>query len=65
MPQHLKSQEPESLQQQIREWANDLGFQQVGITGIDLEEHEAYLQKWLDAGYHGDMDYMARHGTKR
>lgn len=49
----------------IRNWAKALGFQQLGITGIELHEHEAYLQKWLDAGYHGSMDYMARHGTAR
>jgi len=49
----------------IRDWALELGFQQLGITDIDLGEHAAYLQKWLDAGYHGSMDYMARHGMKR
>lgn len=51
--------------QKIRQWATELGFQQLGITGVDLGEHEAYLQKWLAAGYHGSMDYMARHGSKR
>ncbi len=50
---------------QIRAWATELGFQQLGIADIELGEHEAYLQKWLDAGYHGSMDYMARHGSKR
>ena len=54
-----------ALATQIREWAAELGFQQVGITDVDLGKHEAYLQRWLDAGYHGDMDYMSRHGSKR
>ena len=63
MPQELTPQAQQTLLQQIRQWAAELGFQQVGITDIDLGEHEAYLQKWLDAGYHGSMDYMARHGT--
>jgi epoxyqueuosine reductase len=49
----------------IRGWARELGFQQLGISDIDLGEHEAYLQKWLDAGYHGTMDFMAAHGTRR
>src|SRR5690606_19909767 len=26
---------------------------------------EAHLQRWLDQGYQGEMDYMAAHGTKR
>jgi len=54
-----------SLEHQITQWAKELGFSQVGIADVDLGENEAYLQKWLDAGYHGSMDYMARHGSKR
>jgi epoxyqueuosine reductase len=54
-----------ALAQQIRQWAAELGFQQVGICDVDLGENEAYLEKWLAAGYHGTMDYMASHGTKR
>ena len=65
MSQQLTSQEEKLLADQIQQWATELGFQQVGITDVDLGEHEAYLQKWLDAGYHGSMDYMARHGSKR
>lgn len=53
------------LAQSIKDWGRELGFQQVGIAGLDLREHEAHLQRWLDAGYQGEMDYMAAHGTKR
>jgi epoxyqueuosine reductase len=42
-----------------------LGFASVGITGIDLTEDERHLDRWLAAGRHGEMDYMARHGTRR
>lgn len=49
----------------IKLWGRELGFQQVGIASIDLGEHEAHLQRWLDAGYQGEMDYMASHGSKR
>jgi hypothetical protein len=38
----------------IRSWASELGFQDIGFTGVDLGEHEGYLKKWLDAGYEGD-----------
>ncbi len=37
----------------------------VGIAGVELAEDEAHLVNWLDAGFHGEMDYMARHGTQR
>ncbi|WP_018692139.1 tRNA epoxyqueuosine(34) reductase QueG [Algicola sagamiensis] len=53
------------LAQDIKQWGHSLGFQQVGIADIDLTKHEAQLQKWLDKGYHGNMDYMAAHGMKR
>ncbi|MGI9950051.1 tRNA epoxyqueuosine(34) reductase QueG [Vibrio hyugaensis] len=55
----------EQLAQQIKIWGKELGFQKVGICDVDLSEHEAALQKWLDAGYHGSMDWMARHGMMR
>jgi len=43
----------------------ELGFQQIGITGIDLQEDAAHLGAWLQAGHHGEMEYMQRHGSKR
>jgi epoxyqueuosine reductase len=54
-----------ALARDIKRWAHELGFANTGISGIDLEDDEAHLQRWLDAGHHGDMDYMARHGSKR
>jgi epoxyqueuosine reductase len=53
LPKQLTSQEQEDLLLKIRQWATELGFQQLGVTGVDLGKHEGYLQKWLDAGYHG------------
>jgi len=55
---------PELLQS-ISEWSRELGFQQLGISDIDLSEHEIYLNAWLAAGFHGEMDYMHKHGSKR
>jgi epoxyqueuosine reductase len=54
-----------ALAADIRHWGAELGFQKVGITGVELGEDEAHLLDWLDAGFHGEMDYMARHGTRR
>lgn len=55
----------QDLANNIKQWAKELGFQKVGITDVDLSEHEAALQTWLDKGYHGEMDWMARHGMMR
>lgn len=55
----------QQLAQKIKLWGHELGFADVAITGIDLSKHEAQLQRWLDLGYHGEMDYMAAHGMKR
>jgi epoxyqueuosine reductase len=49
----------------LRTWASELGFSQIGVAGIDLADAEAGLRAWLDAGFQGSMDYMARHGMKR
>ena len=53
------------LAQQIKQWGKDLGFQQVGITDTDLSTEEPRLQAWLDKQYHGEMEWMARHGMMR
>lgn len=53
------------LVQHIKQWAHELGFQQLGIAGIDPGEHGQHLERWLASGYHGEMDYMAVHGRKR
>ena len=53
------------LSENIKLWGKALGFQQVGISDIDLKQHEAKLQEWLDNQYHGEMDYMEKHGMKR
>ncbi len=50
---------------QVRTWAKELGFSQIGVAGIDLSSAEAGLSAWLDAGFAGTMHYMARHGLKR
>lgn len=53
------------LTARIRAWGQELGFDAVAVTGIDLTHAEPGLAAWLEAGFHGGMDYMARHGMKR
>ncbi|WP_051205952.1 tRNA epoxyqueuosine(34) reductase QueG [Oceanospirillum maris] len=61
----LSQSDKTALAEKIRHWGRELGFQKIGFAAPDLGEHEAHLQKWLKAGYHGEMDYMASHGNMR
>ena len=49
----------------IERWAGELGFQQVGITGVDLSAQEPHVRRWLQRGFHGEMAYLARNVEKR
>lgn len=51
--------------ERLREWASAAGFSQIGVADIDLASAEPGLLAWLHNGFHGSMDYMARHGLKR
>jgi epoxyqueuosine reductase len=55
----------QQLTQQLQQWAAELGFQQLAISDIQLDAAESHLLNWLEKGYHGEMDYMLRHGTRR
>jgi len=55
----------QALLAQLRGWAAELGFSQIGVADVDLGEAQAGLLAWLDNGFHGDMAYMAAHGTRR
>jgi epoxyqueuosine reductase len=55
----------QKLFSQIQNWALELGFSQIGATGVDLSAAEPGLLSWLANGFHGDMAYMAAHGLKR
>src|SRR4051812_11418841 len=54
-----------ALAERIRGWGGELGFQAVGIADGDLSAAEPRLLEWLSHGRHGEMEYMARHGTLR
>jgi epoxyqueuosine reductase len=41
------------------------GFDALGVASIDLSDDEGHLISWLDAGFHGEMAYMHRHGSMR
>lgn len=53
------------LAEQIKQWGRELGFQQIGITDTDLSCYEPRFLEWLNKNFHGEMNYMSAHGTKR
>lgn len=62
---HLIKPDPRQLATRIKEWGQALGFQQIGISDVDLDQAEQRLGRWLARRFHGEMHYMQRHGLKR
>jgi len=54
-----------ALSSDIKQWGRDLGFQAVGIADTELSAAHDRLAEWLGLGWHGEMDYMARHAQLR
>ena len=65
MPSTLTAGELALLRSQLDGFAQELGFDQVGVAGIELPQDEANLERWIAEERHGDMQYMARHGRRR
>ena len=57
--------DPAAAKRQLEALARQLGFDRIGVARVDIPEDEQHLLRWLDAGFHGEMDYMRRHGTMR
>ena len=54
-----------ALARNIKAWGSELGFQAVGVSDCELSDAETRLMEWLGKGFHGEMDYMAKHGARR
>ena len=65
MPSTLTVAELAALRSRLDVFARKLGFDQVGVAGVELPKDEANLERWIAEERHGDMDYMARHGRRR
>ena len=64
-PDRPDQRELERLAARIKDWGAELGFQKVGVCDTELGQHEEHLLRWLENGFHGEMGYMERHGTRR
>ncbi len=66
LPQHSPSNSTiEALALAIKAWGRELGFQDVGICDVELGTAGEKFKRWLEAGFHGEMDYLLRHSDKR
>lgn len=62
---NLSAKQLSELASNIKVWGVEMGFDAVGISDGELSKHEAHLNKWLEKGMQGEMDYMHKHGSKR
>jgi epoxyqueuosine reductase len=61
----IDTENMQQLKLQILHWGEELGFQQLGVADTQLDHHEEHLNRWLEKRFHGKMNYMERHGTRR
>ena len=54
-----------TLKQELAALATARGFDALGVSDVALDADAAHLERWLAHGRHGEMEYMARHGTRR
>ena len=57
--------DPAAAKRQLAARSRELGFDRIGVARIDIPQDEQHLLRWLAAGFHGEMDYMRRHGVMR
>ena len=57
--------DPDGVKRELAALGAALGFAAIGVTSIEIPEDERHLLRWLAEGFHGEMDYMERHGVLR
>ena len=55
----------DQLALQIKDWGQEIGFAQIGIADIDLNHAKDHYLEWIKQGFHGEMHYMVKHGSRR
>lgn len=57
--------DPAALTRAVKEWAGELGFDGVGITGTGIAHQGERLDRWLADGHQGGMGFMDNHRELR
>ena len=55
----------DEIAKNIKSWAKDFGFNDVGISDVKLEKNKLPYKKWISSGYHGQMGYLDRHQEQK
>ena len=55
----------EEIAKNIKSWAKDFGFDDIGISDIKLTANKTSYEEWISSGYHGDMSYLDRHQEQK
>lgn len=61
----VTNQDYTQLALEIKQLGQQIGFADIRISDVDLSRVAPAYQEWIDAGFHGEMAYMASHGSKR
>lgn len=56
---------PHELTQRIKDQALAVGFDVVGVAPVQESPELAFFERWLDAGYAGEMHYLQRSRERR
>ncbi len=60
MGDHPTDLEAGELRDLLHQLSVEEGFEMAGVVRPEPSEHGDYLRQWLDQGYHGEMEYLAR-----
>ena len=61
----MNSSKHQPLLNNIKTWSQDLGFQDFGVSDVDLSAEEPRLRDWLDNKYNGTMKWLENNHEKR
>ena len=53
------------LKHQVNNWSLELGFQEMGVTDLDLNNYTPHYLDWLEKKFHGEMSWIAKNIDKR
>jgi epoxyqueuosine reductase len=57
--------DPRALRQRLAASAKELGFDAFGVAPVEADVRADYFKKWIAAGMHGDMAWLARNPDRR